>query len=42
MMSLFVFFCSKVNVVLEGKEFVIEKSMVREIKRYQKEVHGEW
>lgn len=29
----------KVNLTIENKEFTIEKAMVREIKRYQKEIH---
>ncbi|PFX20012.1 Glycine--tRNA ligase [Stylophora pistillata] len=29
----------KVNLTVENKEFVIEKAMIREIKRYQKEIH---
>lgn len=29
----------KVNLTIENKEFTIEKAMIREIKRYQKEIH---
>lgn len=29
----------KANLTVENKEFVIEKAMIREIKRYQKEIH---
>ena len=36
------FLPSKVNLTIENKEFTIEKAMIREIKRYQKEIHGEF
>lgn len=36
----FDFFRSEVTITVDSKEFKIEKSMIREIKRYQKEVHG--
>ena len=36
----FCFLRSEVSITVENKEFNIQKAMIREIKRYQKEVHG--
>lgn len=36
------FLLSEVNITVEKKEFNIQKAMIREIKRYQKEVHGKF
>ena len=34
------FILSEVSITVDNKEFNIQKGMIREIKRYQKEVHG--
>ena len=35
-----VFLLREATITVDSKEFIIQKSMIREIKRYQKEVHG--
>ena len=32
--------CSEWKITVSGKEFVIQKSMIKEVRRYQKDVHG--
>ena len=36
------FLLSEATITVDSKEFTLQKSMIREIKRYQKEVHGKW
>ena len=33
---------SEVSITVENKEFNIQKAMIKEVKRYQKEVHGKY
>lgn len=37
-----VFLLREATITVDSKEFIVQKSMIREIKRYQKEVHGRW